>query len=65
MSAGFWRQVCSWVLEGTYLEVVPNAAGGWLVVDSRRPDYRLAEALTSGKAKGEAERLAAEGGYHV
>ena len=45
-----WRPVTTWVLEGTYLEVQPNAAGGWFITDVRT-NKALSQALRLGDAK--------------
>lgn len=47
----YWRKQEIWILEGSFVELHPNAAGGWFVVDSREPDRSLGHALDLPKAK--------------
>ncbi len=52
-----WRTTHTYLLDGTYLEIHPEAAGGWVIVDSRNPGVSLGTHLTIDQAKRAAERL--------
>jgi hypothetical protein len=53
-----WRMVSTYVLEGTYLELRPQAESGlFFVVDCRDEDLGLSDALPLRTAKAAALRL--------
>lgn len=53
-----WDRVCYWILQGTHLQLQPEAAGAWIIIDDREPDRRIGSALTISKAIRQAEQLA-------
>lgn len=55
-----WTKRSFWVFDGSHLELHSDVLGYWIVVDGRRPDYRLGGPYEKvSHAKAAAERLTA------
>ena len=54
-----WTRAQAESLDGTYLIIVPDGTGAWIVVDSRRPGRSLGSALDKKGARKLAEARAA------